>query len=174
MPNLDTQTIQLAVVAVVALALLLQAFVLLAIFVTVRRGVRSIKEEIEDMRSSVMPFVYNSRDLLAKMTPKIEAVAEDIAGVVHGLRKQSTDLESAGAEITERLRHQTSRLDAMLTRLLDSLDRTCAAMAAVAEKPIRRFSGVLACAKAVVDTLRDPNAVRRGRTGEAPGGDSTA
>ena len=42
MPNLDTQTIVLAVVAVTALAVMLQAIIMLAIFIAVRKAARSL------------------------------------------------------------------------------------------------------------------------------------
>ena len=61
MPNLDNQTIQLIFIAVTALAVLLQAIILLAIFVTVRKAARSVREEVEDLRSSIMPIVDTTR-----------------------------------------------------------------------------------------------------------------
>ena len=57
MPKLDNETILLAFVAVTGLAVLLQALILLAILVSVRKAARSIKEELEDLRSAAMPVI---------------------------------------------------------------------------------------------------------------------
>ena len=143
MPNLDNQTIQLAIVAVTALALLLQTIFLLAILVTVRKTARSLKEEIEDLRSSVMPIIYNTRDLLARVTPQVK-----------GMRVQTEDLQSSAREVVERLRAQASRVDAMLSSVLDAVDRTGDFLTEAVNKPVRQISGLLASVKAVVESLR--------------------
>ena len=154
MPNLDNQTIQLAIVAVTALALLLQTIFLLAILVTVRKTARSLKEEIEDLRSSVMPIIYNTRDLLARVTPQVEATVEDLAQMAKGMRVQTEDLQSSAREVVERLRAQASRVDAMLSSVLDAVDRTGDFLTEAVNKPVRQISGLLASVKAVVESLR--------------------
>ena len=68
MPNLDNQTIQLALVAAV------RAGHVDSGHRSARRHssscaklAKSIREEIEDLRSSVMPVIDNTRDLLARL-----------------------------------------------------------------------------------------------------------
>ena len=170
MPKLDNDTFLLAFVAVTGLAVLLQAIILLAIFVTVRKAFRSIREEVEDLRSSVMPVIYNTRDLLTtsrefladarelvtRVSPKIEAAATDLAEITHGLRVQSAEIQLSALEILDRVRRQSSRLDAMFSSLLDGIDRAGGFVAEVVSRPVRQISGVLACVKAVVGSLRAP------------------
>jgi hypothetical protein len=64
MPIPDNQTLLLAFVALTGLAVLLQAIILLAIFITLRKAVRSVREESEKLRSSLMPIIYETRDIL--------------------------------------------------------------------------------------------------------------
>jgi uncharacterized protein YoxC len=154
MPNLDNQTIQLAIVAATALALLLQTIFLLAILVTVRKSARSLKDEIEDLRSSVMPIIYNTRDLLARVTPQVEATVEDLAQMAKGMRVQTEDLQASAREVLERLRAQASRVDSMVSTVLDAVDRTGGFLTEAVNKPVRQISGLLASVKAVVESLR--------------------
>jgi hypothetical protein len=154
MPNFDSQTIQLAIVAIVALAMLVQTIVLLAIFVAVRRSARSMREDFEDLRSAAMPILYDARDLYKRVAPKVEGAAADLAGLAHSLRVQTADVQASAAEIVDRLRHQASRLDAMMTTILDAIDRTGNFMTDTVAKPMRQLSGLLAAAKAVVESLR--------------------
>ena len=52
--KIDNQTIQLALIALVALAMLVQAIVLLAAFVAMRKAARSINEKLKENGSACM------------------------------------------------------------------------------------------------------------------------
>jgi methyl-accepting chemotaxis protein len=154
MPNLDNQTIQLIFIAVTALAVLMQAIILLAIFVAVRKAARSITEQVEDLRASVMPILDTTRNLINRVAPKIEDATADLAEITHGLRAQTAQMESAATEIVDRVRRQTNRLDKMFTGVLDSVDKAGAFVADAVSKPVRQISGLLASLKAIVESLR--------------------
>ena len=64
MPKMDNETILLAFAVVTGLAVLLQTILLLAIAVAVRKTANSIREETENQRTSIMPVIYDTRDLL--------------------------------------------------------------------------------------------------------------
>ena len=161
MPKLDTPTIQLALVAMVALAMVIQAIVLLAALSALRKLAKSIREEIEDLRSTVMPVIENTRDLIARIAPKIEATTSDLAVLTRALRDQTADVQSAADEIVARVRRQASRIDTMLSSVLDAVDRANAFMADTVAKPMRQLSAFLASAKAVVESLRSTEGASR-------------
>ncbi len=152
--KLDNQTIQLALIALVALAMLIQAIVLLAAFVAMRKAARSADEKLEEIRSSVMPLVDKTRDLLTRLTPKIEGTAEDLAALAHSLRMQTTDVQYAANELITRVRSQASRIDTLLSNVLDAVERAGGFMADAVSKPMRQLSAILASAKAAVESLR--------------------
>jgi uncharacterized protein YoxC len=154
MPNLDNQTIQLIFIAVTALAVLLQAIILLAIFVTVRKAARSVREEVEDLRSSIMPIVDTTRELINRTAPRVEDAVVDLADIAHGLRVQTAQMESSVTEILERVRTQASRVDEMFSSLLDAVDRAGGFVAEAVSGPVRQISGLLASIKAIIESLR--------------------
>ena len=161
MPKLDTQTIVLAVVAVTALAVLLQAIILLAIFIAVRKAARSLKEEAEDLRSSLMPIIYNTRDLFTRLAPKVEATVTDVAEMTHGLREQSAEVRSTVAHVLVRVNRQANRVDGMLTSILDTIDRASGVVTDAVSRPMRQLSRLLASAKAIVESLRSSESAPR-------------
>jgi uncharacterized protein YoxC len=161
MPKIDNQTIMLAIVAVTALAVLLQAIILLAIFLSVRKAARSFKEQVEELRSTVMPVVNNTRDLIARVTPYVESTVYDVATMAHGLREQTEQMETTAKNMLERLRKQSSRVDAMLSSVLDAVDRAGVFLSNTVSKPARQLAGVLASIKAVVESLRASDAAFR-------------
>jgi len=161
MPNFDSQTILLAVVAVTALAVLLQAIILLAIFITVRKAARSIKEEAEDLRSSLMPIINNSQTFFSRLAPKVEAAVTDMAAITHGLREQTAEVRSTAADLMDRLNRQASRMDAMLTGILDAVDKASSFVTDAVGRPVRQLSRLLASAKAIVESLRNADPTSR-------------
>jgi methyl-accepting chemotaxis protein len=146
----------------------MQAVIMLAMFLTVRKAARSIREQAEELRSSVMPIIYNSRELITRLSPKFEAAAADLAGAAndlaelsHSLRVQTADIESAVAGIVDKVDRQSSRLDAMFSSTLDAVDRAGGFVAQAISRPVRQISGVLASAKAIVESLRSSRVTRR-------------
>jgi methyl-accepting chemotaxis protein len=163
MPKLDNATIELVSIAVTALAVLLQAIVLFFIYLALRKAIGSLRGEVEDLRSSLMPMVDNSRELIdntrrvfARVAPKAEATASDLARIARGLREQTGELETAAQEILERVRVQTNRMDAMATSGLDAVDRAGNFVAETVGKPMKQLVGLAAAAKAIIESLRAP------------------
>jgi len=161
MLKLDNETLLLAFVAVTGAAVLLQAFILLAIYITVRRAARTVREQAEDLRSSVMPVIYNTRELFARVAPQIESAAVDLAALTSDLRTQSAQMQLSVMEILDRVHQQSSRMDTMFSGVLDTIDRVGSFVTDVVNKPLRQISGIMATIKAVVDTLRPHEAPRR-------------
>jgi hypothetical protein len=76
--------------------------------------------------------------------------------MVRAFKVQAADAEASVAEILDRVRKQTTRLDEMVSGLLDSVDRAGDYVAGVVNGPVRQISGVLAAVKAIVESLRGP------------------
>lgn len=176
MPRIDNQTLELALFALVALAMVVQAFVLLAVFFAMRKAAQSmgekieeVSEKIEQVRASVMPLIETSRNLLAKLAPKIESTSEDVAALAHSLRTQSAEIQTAANEIVARVRVQASRLDSMATDVFNAVDRAGGFMADCINKPMRQLSALLAAAKAVIESLHTSVPATRSQTNRAAG-----
>ena len=113
MLKLDNQTILFAFAVVTGLAVLLQAFILLAIFVTMRKAASSIREEIGSLRASLMPVIYDTRELLASSRDTLVSAQEFVANAQGFLTRVSPKVEEAAgdlAEITSGLRVQTAQI----------------------------------------------------------------
>jgi uncharacterized protein YoxC len=163
MQYLNLQTTQLIIVAAVALTMLLQVVVLLALFFVLRSTLRTLHEEFDETRSSlkslmgkIEPVVEHAGEFLNHTGPKIESAVTDFAVVAQKLRAQTSDVQVAAGEVIERVRRQGARMDSMMTKTLDGVDRATSFMTDAVGKPMRQLSAVLASAKAVVETLRSP------------------
>ena len=154
MHNMDSQTVQLLIVAAVAVTMLLQAIALLAIFNVVRKAAQSMRQDVEELRSTVVPVLESVKDLLAHTGPKIESAVADLSAMSHNLRRQTADVQVAANGIIERINKQSARVDGMLTKIFDGVDRTTGFVTESVNKPARQLAGLLASAKAIVESLR--------------------
>jgi uncharacterized protein YoxC len=160
MPNLDHDTLELLLIAVTAICILFQTIVLFAILVSVRKGIKSLAENVDDLRSSAMPILEHARGFLDRVTPKVEATAKKVeeaarnaAEISQTLKETAVSVGASATEIAERVNAQSSRVDAMVSSALDTLDRTVGLVADAISKPVRQLSGLLASAKAIVEAL---------------------
>jgi methyl-accepting chemotaxis protein len=181
-PKLDSQTILLALAVITGLAMFLQVFILLGIYVSMRKAANSIRGEIGSLRASLMPVIYDTQELLSssrdtlfnaqefvanaqgfltRVSPKVEAAAGDLAEITKGLRAQTTQMQSSILEILEQVRKQSNRVDNMITGVLDTVDRAGGYVTNVVSRPMRQISTILSVAKAVIETLRGSGAKSR-------------
>ena len=157
MQALNNETLMLAFVALTGIALSAQAVILLAIFLSVRKAAKGVKEDIDDLRASILPVVDSTRTVIARLAPKVEAATNDISEMVRTLREKSYEVDESVSEILERLHRQSARLDGMLSGALDTVDRAGEYVAEAVSGPVRQVSAVLASIKAIVGALRSPS-----------------
>jgi len=167
---MNMQTTELIIVAAIAFVMLLQAIMMVALFVVVRKTITKLHAEMNETRSAVMvviekvqpviekmpPIVESIRTLITNSTPKIESAISDIAIVTQKLRAETNDVQVAASEIVQRVRRQGARIDSMTTKTLDAVDRAAGFVTDTLGKPIRQLGAVLASARAVMETLRAP------------------
>lgn len=170
MPHIDPEIAQLVFAGVAAAALALQAIVLLLIFYGVSKAVGTLRQDFEELRTTVTPLIKDTHEIFTRVAPRIEQTTADMATVARTFREQSDELKTASTEIIEKARHQAARLDAMTTTVLDTADRAGTLVNDAVTKPVRQLSAILASIRAIVDTLRTSEPTARTRANH-PSGD---
>lgn len=166
----DVQNTILALVAVGALALVVQTIGMIAVAITARNAVKTMHQEMEQFRSSVTPIVLKTREVVQNVAPKIEEAADQLNAIAKTLRVQTADIQTAADDIIDRTRHQVGRVDHMLTAIFDRVEKAGSFMSDTVARPMRQFSGLIASVKAVVETLRDPEAGHHPHSPQGPSG----
>jgi uncharacterized protein YoxC len=184
MSNWNHDTILLVFVGITAASFAVQAIVAIVLFACVNKAAKSLHEQIDDLRNSVVPAAQNARlvierigpvvdrigPIIDRISPRIDPVADDISKIAanvksasddfveiaHKFRKESEDVQASAADMMERVRHQTVRVDGMVTGVLDAADKAGDFVQRAVTAPARQLAGVLAAAKAVVESLRSP------------------
>jgi hypothetical protein len=181
MPAFNNDTVLIFFVAMAGVAFLVQAVVAIALYVSMRRATTSLREQIDDLRGSIVPVFQASRQIIERIAPRIEPLTNDISRIAANVKIASGDMveiaeklkaeadavQASAAEVMERVRLQTLRVDGMVTGVLDAADRAGDMMHRAVTAPVRQISGVLAAVKAIVDVLRAPGAAPRSDHSEA-------
>jgi uncharacterized protein YoxC len=172
MPKLDHDTLELLLIVLTAVCILFQTVLLSATFFSIRKGIKSVTEKVEDLRSSAMPVIDHARGFMERVTPKMEETAKNMAEMSQTLKKNVTEMSetlkenttkvsASATEIAQRVNVQSTRIDSMVTGALDALDNAAGFVAQTVNKPVRQLSGLLAGIKAVVEVLSAPQPPRR-------------
>ena len=152
--NYNNETFWLMIfVGLTAVALFGQFIVMLAAFFMVRKIIKTVQEEVGEVRSTVMPMLNRSKELLEKVAPKVESVAADVADMAQSAREQTAHIRFTADEVLARVYRQTSRMDNILTSVADGVEHAGNVVADSVTKPVRQVSAMLAAAKAFLGVL---------------------
>ena len=151
----NTETILLIVfVAITGFAVALQAAVLFAIFLSLKKTAKSALEATEDLKSTVLPMVVSTRELVERITPQIITVSAGLAELTELLKRESRGVSISASEIMQRVNRQSERLDAMLTTGLNSVERAGVVLETAIAAPVRQANGIVAAIKAMISTYQ--------------------
>jgi hypothetical protein len=158
---MNTETILIIFVAFTGASVLLQACVLLAIYLSLRKTAKSAMEASQDFKATVLPMVHSTKELVDRITPQVITISEGLAELTAKLKKETNGASVSVSEILERVNHQTQRLDGMLTNGLDAVERAGEVVETAVAGPIRQVNGIMAAIKAMIETYRADAPPRR-------------
>jgi uncharacterized protein YoxC len=172
--DLMTNEILLTVfVAMTGIALMVQAIVVVSFCLFAKKNYDKMRQDLDDLRESAVPFLKASREALTTIAPHIEpmttdvvkaaasfrAISVDVADITAKLRIQVDGAQASTTEILDRVRQQAARVDTMVTSALDVIDRLGILLQSAMNSPARRVFGMFAAGKAIMDSLRGPKPV---------------
>jgi phage-related tail protein len=155
--NVSNETLTTIFIIVTAVAVSMQALILLGLFIAVRKSVKAIHSEVEQLRTTATPILNHTKDFVTRVTPKLDAVAGDMVEMSRGLRTQTLEFQAAASDILDRVQRQTGRVDTMFTSTLDRVDKASTAVNDAVTVPLKHLSGITAFAKAAIESLRSTN-----------------
>ena len=152
-------------VVLTGLAVLLQAGVLLGIFLALRKTAHAVNEVTKDVKTTVIPLVHDTRDLLERVSPHIQTISTGLATLIDLIQKESTDARVSVSDVVQRAHVQAKRVDGMVTVALNAIEKTAVALEHSVAAPVRQVNGVVAALKAIVGTYRSMPGVSSGFNG---------
>ena len=150
---MNHDTLLVIFVGLTAFALLVQAIVVLAFFLAIRKHIGKVQADIQELRTAATPILHKSREILDRLSPKIDSVATDMAGMARDLREQGIQVQATVGDILDRVQRQSSRVDSMFTSAVDGVEHASNVVADTVSKPLRQASAIVAAAKAFLNVM---------------------
>ena len=142
-------------VAITGLAVLLQAGILLAIFIALRKTAKIAQNATEDLKVTVIPMVHSTRELLEKISPQILTVSQGVSELTEMIHRQSSGVKVTAVDLMDKVGRQADRLDTMVTTGLNAVEKAGGVLETAIAIPVRQANGIAAALKAVIDTYRN-------------------
>ena len=147
--------------AVTSLGVLLQAFVLLAMFLAVRRLANRVHAITDELQPHIVPTVATARNLIEDVSPKLKVATTNIVEASHTLRRQADHVTATLDGLLTKTEAQANRVDEIVTASIDSATHATHAVQHAFSVPVRQASAVFAGLKAGFDVLRSKNHSQR-------------
>src|SRR5215470_7463220 len=130
-------------VVVTAIAVLIQAGILVGMFFAVRKSSAKIESLAEEVKTKVLPTAELAHEMITDLRPKITTVLDNVAVSTTVLRNQMERVDATLTDIIDRTRLQVIRADEFVNHTMDKLEETREAVQRTVVSPVRHISGLM-------------------------------
>ena len=147
--------------AITSLGVLMQAAVLLAMYLAVRRLTNRLHSITDELQPHIVPTVAAARNLVEDVSPKLKVASTNLVEASQSLRRQADHVTATIDDLLEKTTAQANRVDEIVTASIDSASHATQAVQHAFSVPVRQASALFAGLKAGFDVLRGTNQSRR-------------
>ncbi|QNI34353.1 hypothetical protein H7849_10915 [Alloacidobacterium dinghuense] len=140
--------------AVTSIGVLIQAFVLLAMFIAVKKATGEVHELTDQLKQHLVPTLSTARNLVEDVSPKVKVATSNLVEASSILRSQAEHINKTFSHVADLAEVQLTRVDEMATAVLDGITQATAAVQHGIASPLKQVSGVLNGLRAGIDVLR--------------------
>lgn len=155
-------------VAVTALAIVLQAVVLVALFLQLRRTAARVEATIADLNTRLTPILSSVQLLVEDVSPRISSIVSDAAELTRLARGQAQKVDRILTETIERLRLQLIHVDQILTGAMEAVEEAGTRLRDTVWGPVVKASAIIRGIQTGLEFFR---AARQGRNPAEPPSD---
>jgi methyl-accepting chemotaxis protein len=130
-------------IAVTAAAVILQAGLLLGMYLAMRKTSTRLESLAEEVKTKALPTIDSAQALLADIRPKLQVIADNLAETTSTVREQVQRVDATVNDVVDRARLQVIRADDLLSRTLDRVEETSEIVHKTVVSPVRQFSGLI-------------------------------
>jgi hypothetical protein len=151
-------------IAATAAGVLLQACILLGMFLALRKTQKKVEDMIDEARAHLLPTIASSRALIDNLGPKVtfavndlmpklKTISSDLVETTGLVRREAENVKVAMDEVLGRTRGQAARVDGMVTGTLNGVEHAATTIQNGVSIPLKKLSGWVAAAQAGLGVL---------------------
>src|ERR1700677_3348636 len=151
-------------IAVTAAAVVIQAGILVAMYLALRQTAARMETIADEVRTKVLPAGEIVHSMLVEFRPHLETLVTNVSQSSNLVRAQIERLDATVNDAIDRTRLQVIRADELLNRTLDRVGTTTDLVHKTVASPVRQLSGLVQGITSGVEFLI--GAKRRQRNGD--------
>ncbi|MFZ0289879.1 MAG: hypothetical protein WB616_15770 [Candidatus Sulfotelmatobacter sp.] len=154
-------------IAVTAAAVVLQAGILVALYLAVRKTTAKLDGVVEEIRGKAFPTIDSANSMLTELRPKVgqmvdnivelqpkvRVVVDNLVETTSAVRSEVQRMDATVNDVMDRARLQVIRADEMLSRTFDRVEQTSDLVTKTVISPVRQVSGIVRGVTAGVEFL---------------------
>jgi hypothetical protein len=125
------------------IAVMLQAFILLAMYLAMRKSSERMEALAAEVKTKLLPAVEEGQAVLTELRPRLTVIAENLEETTTTLRAQVERVDATVNDAVDRARLQVIRADELLSRTLDRVEQTSDMVHKTVISPVRQLSGIM-------------------------------
>ena len=134
------ENLTMVFIAATAAAVLLQAGILTALYLAMRKSSARMEALAVEVRSKALPALETAQAILTELRPKLTVIADNLTETTHSVRAQVERVDATVNDVVDRARLQIIRGDELLTRTLDRVEETSDMVHKTVVSPVRQIS----------------------------------
>jgi len=148
-------------------AVALQAGVLLAMYITMRKSSARMEALAIEVKTKALPTLETAQAMLAELRPQLTVIADNLTETTHSVRSQVERMDATVSDVVDRARLQIIRADELLSRTLDRVEETSDIVHNTVVSPVRQFAGLIQGVTAGIEFLLGNRGRKNGSGREA-------
>src|SRR5437868_4234146 len=130
-------------IAITSFAVLIQAGILVALFVSVRKTSARMETIVSDLHTKTAPILESTQAIVVNSRPKIEAITDNLLAASTSIKSQVERLDATVSDAVDRTRLQIIRADDLVTRTMDRVEETTDIVHKTVISPVRQMAGLV-------------------------------
>jgi ABC-type transporter Mla subunit MlaD len=140
-------------IAVTAIAVVVQAGILLGLYLSVRKSSAKIEALASEVLNSALPAMETVLGMMVELRPKIEALTDNVSVSSTLVRNQLGRLDATLTDALDRTRLQVIRADELLNRTMDRVEETSEVVHKTVLSPLRQVNGLMSAISTGVEVF---------------------
>ena len=130
-------------IAITSLAVVIQAGILVALYVSVRKSSARMEAIMSDLHKRTSPILDSTQAIMVDSRPKIEAITDNLLAASSSIKSQVERLDATVSDAVDRTRLQIIRADDLVTRTMDRVEETTDVVHKTVISPVRQMAGIV-------------------------------
>lgn len=126
-----------------ALAVLLQAGILVGLYLAVRKTTERVEALTSQVTTRVLPTLETAQEMLVELRPRVLDIITNVEHSTRMARAQMERIDVTVSDIVDRTRLQVIRADELVNRTLDRVEEATDMVHRTVVSPIQKLSGIL-------------------------------